>query len=118
MTRWTSLIDDMVEGRWTNPETGKPGTVPYKMVVIEERLDGAEADLVSRLGFGGRLAVVSDENTHGVMGARVESALKKIATVDSVVLDHPHADEETVAQLKDRVRHADALVAVAQDFSS
>ena len=36
------LIDDMVEGRWTNPETGKPGIVPYKMVVIEERLDGAE----------------------------------------------------------------------------
>ena len=112
MTRWTSLIDDMVEGRWTNPETGKPGTVPYKMVVIEERLDGAEADLVSKLGFRGRLAVVSDENTHGVMGARVEAALKKIATVDSVVLDHPHADEETVAQLKDRLRHADAVIAV------
>jgi glycerol-1-phosphate dehydrogenase [NAD(P)+] len=112
MTRWTSLIDDMVEGRWTNPETGKTGTVPYKMVVIEERLDGAEADLVAKLGFRGRLAVVSDENTHGVMGARVEAALKKIAAVDSIVLDHPHADEETVAQLKDRVRHADAVVAV------
>src|SRR6185503_6063398 len=93
MTRWTSLIDDMVEGRWTNPETGKPGTVPYKMVVIEERLDGAEADLVAKLGFRGRIAVVSDENTHGVMGARVEAALRKIATVDSVVLDQRHADE-------------------------
>ena len=71
MARWTSLIDDMVEGRWINPETGKPGTVPYKMVVIEERLDGAEADLVAKLGFGGRLAVVSDVNTHGEMGGRV-----------------------------------------------
>ncbi|WP_119302806.1 iron-containing alcohol dehydrogenase [Dongia deserti] len=112
MARWTSLIDDMVAGRWTNPETGKPGTVPYKMVVIEERLDGAEADLVGKLGFRGRLAVVSDENTHGVMGARVEAALKKIATIDSVVLDHPHADEGTIALLQDRVRHADAVVAV------
>ncbi len=112
MTRWTSLIDDMVAGRWTNPETGQPGTVPYKMVVIEERLDGAEAALVAKLGFSGRLAVVSDQNTYDVMGARIEAALKKIASVDSVVLDHPHADEENVALLQDRVRHADAVVAV------
>jgi glycerol-1-phosphate dehydrogenase [NAD(P)+] len=112
MARWTSLIDDMVAGRWTNPETGKLGTVPYKMVVIEERLDGAEAALVAKLGFSGRLAVVSDQNTHDVMGARIESALRKIASVDSVVLDHPHADEENVALLTDRVRHADAVVAV------
>ncbi len=25
MGRWTTLIDEMVEGRWINPETGKPG---------------------------------------------------------------------------------------------
>src|SRR5688572_27220546 len=88
MARWTSLIDDMVAGRWTNPETGQLGTVPYKMVVIEERLDGAEAALVAKLGFSGRLAVVSDQNTYDVMGARIEAALRKIASVDSVVLDH------------------------------
>ncbi|HEY1386868.1 MAG TPA: sn-glycerol-1-phosphate dehydrogenase [Dongiaceae bacterium] len=112
MARWTSLIDDMVAGRWTNPETGKLGTVPYKMVVIEERLDGAEAALVRKLGFAGRLAVVSDQNTHDIMGRRIESALQEIASIDSVVLDHPHADEEHVARVKDRLRHADAVVAV------
>jgi glycerol-1-phosphate dehydrogenase [NAD(P)+] len=112
MARWTSLIDDMVAGRWTNPETGKPGTVPYKMVVIEERLDGSEAALVRKLGFGGRLAIVSDENTRDVMGRRIEAALEEVASIDSVVLDHPHADEENVALLKDRTRHADAVVAV------
>lgn len=113
MGRWTtSLIDEMVAGRWVNPETGQPGKVPYDIVVIEDRLDGAEADLVARLGFAGRLAVVSDQNTHDVMAARVESALAKIGTVDSVVLDHPHADEANIAHLRDRLRHADAVVAV------
>src|SRR5262245_2483881 len=90
MGRWTSLIDDMVAGRWINPETGQPGRVPYEAVVIEERLDGTETELVGRLGFRGRLAVVSDQNTHDVMGARVAAALQTIATVESVVLDRPH----------------------------
>src|SRR5262249_15226622 len=112
MGRWTSLIDDMVAGRWVNPETGQPGRVPYEAVVIEERLDGTEPDLVGRLGFRGRLAVVSDQNTHDVMGARVAAALQTIAAVESVVLDCPHADEANVAALRERVRHADALVAV------
>jgi glycerol-1-phosphate dehydrogenase [NAD(P)+] len=46
------------------------------------------------------------------MGQRVEAALKKLGSVESVVLDHPHADEANVAALKDRLRHADAVIAV------
>ncbi|HZF34523.1 MAG TPA: sn-glycerol-1-phosphate dehydrogenase [Candidatus Angelobacter sp.] len=112
MGRWTSLIDDMVAGRWINPETGQPGRVPYEAVAIEERLDGTEADLVAGLGFRARLAVVSDQNTHDVMGRRVAAALNAVATVETIVLEQPHADEANVAVLRDRARHADALVAV------
>ncbi len=46
---WTALIDDVLAGRWVNPETGKTATVPYESIVIEESLDGAEADLVAAL---------------------------------------------------------------------
>jgi len=117
MGRWTALIDEMVEGRWINPETGKPGTVPYEKVVIEERLDGHEADLVTALGFKGRIAVVCDQNTHDVMGLRVAKALQAahnsgIASVDTIVLDHPHADEENLALLREKTRNVDFLVAV------
>jgi glycerol-1-phosphate dehydrogenase [NAD(P)+] len=117
MGRWTALIDEMVEGRWINPETGKPGTVPYEKVVIDDRLDGREADLVTGLGFKGRIAVVCDENTHDVMGARVAQALKAahnsgIASVETIVLNHPHADEKNLAELRDKTRHVDFLVAV------
>ena len=112
MGRWTSLIDEMVAGRWINPETGQPGRVPYETVVIEDRLDGAEPDLVAKLGFAGKLAVVSDQNTHDVMGKRIEAALRGVGSVQGVVLDHPHADEENLAQLRDQLRHADAVIAV------
>jgi glycerol-1-phosphate dehydrogenase [NAD(P)+] len=108
-SRWTSLIDDMVAGRWIHPETGRPAKLPYDIIAIEDDLDGAEADLVARLGFAGRLAVVADPDTWEVMGRRVAGAL---GAVDVVILERPHADEATVAELADRTRHADALVAV------
>jgi glycerol-1-phosphate dehydrogenase [NAD(P)+] len=117
MTRWTALIDDMVAGRWINPETGKPGRVPYKNVVIAETLDGREAELVTSLGLKGRIAVVCDQNTRDVMGLRVARALQAahnsgISGVETIVLDHPHADEDNIAGLREKTRHADALVAV------
>jgi glycerol-1-phosphate dehydrogenase [NAD(P)+] len=117
MGRWTALIDEMVAGRWINPETGKPGTVPYESVVIAESLKGREADLVTGLGIKGRVAVVCDENTRSVMGDRVAAALKAahnagIAGVEVIELHHPHADEENLAKLREKSQGFDALVAV------
>ena len=109
---WTALIDDMVAGRWTNPETGKPAKVPYDSIVIEESLDGREADLVAALKLGHRLAVVSDQTTHDVMGARIAKALRPLGPVESIVLDHPHADMAGVRALTEKLRGFDSAVAV------
>ena len=108
----TWLIDDMVAGRWFNPETGEPGRVAYDSVVIADTLDGAEGDLVAGIGLRGRLAVVCDQNTHEILGKRVASGLRRLGTIETIVLDHPHADEAEVARLQEKSRHADALIAV------
>jgi glycerol-1-phosphate dehydrogenase [NAD(P)+] len=109
---WTALIDDIVDGGWTNPETGKLARVPYESIVIEETLDGAEAGLVADLQLGERFTIVADEATWDAMGARVASALKRLGPVDTVILDHPHADMATAALLEDRLSGADGVVAV------
>ncbi|MBX6320917.1 MAG: iron-containing alcohol dehydrogenase, partial [Rhodospirillaceae bacterium] len=109
---WTALIDDIVAGRWVDPQTGRAVRTPYETVVIADSLDGREAELVVPLRLGARLAVVSDENTRPAMGARIERALAPIAAIDSVVLEHPHADEATVGRLRELTRHADGVVAV------
>ncbi len=109
---WTALIDDMVAGRWVDPETGRACQLPYRSIVIADDLAGAEAELVAKLGFAGQLAVVSDEATHAAMGARIEKALARIAGVTSVILRLPHANEAELAALRAATRHADALVAV------
>ncbi|HEV2557693.1 MAG TPA: iron-containing alcohol dehydrogenase [Microvirga sp.] len=110
---WNALIVDVVEGRWTDPETGRPAEVPFDTIRLAESLEGLEADLVRDLGFGGRLAVVSDENTVEAMGRRVGRALRAVAGVDEVVLSADvSADEPTVAHVQHLTRHADAVVAV------
>ncbi|NKF32711.1 sn-glycerol-1-phosphate dehydrogenase, partial [Pseudomonas sp. BGM005] len=60
---WTALIDDIVGGRWSNPETGMLASVPYEKIVIEESLDGREAALVAGLELGDRYTVVADADT-------------------------------------------------------
>lgn len=109
---WTALIDEIVAGAWVNPETGKPVTTPYRSIVIEDALDGREAALVHGLDLGRRLTVVADEATYEAMGRRVERALSSLGPVDAVVLDRPHADEAQLAELADKLRGAEAVVAV------
>jgi glycerol-1-phosphate dehydrogenase [NAD(P)+] len=109
---WTGFIDEIVAGGWIDPETGKNERVPYATIVIEESLAGREAELVAPLGLGRRLGIVSDGTTHAVLGARIEAALGGIASCESIVLDHPHADSHHVELLRERTAHLDGIVAV------
>ena len=107
------VLDAMIAGTWVNPETGETAApVPFRDIRIMETTDGAEADLVGALGLGKRLAVVSDENTHDAMGARVARALGSIATVDDIVIEGAKAGVEQAEAVRQRTRHADAVVAV------
>jgi glycerol-1-phosphate dehydrogenase [NAD(P)+] len=109
---WTALIDDMVAGTWVNPETGKTAKVPYDSIVIRDTLDGGEADLVAALELGDSFTVVSDTATEGAMGARVAKALHALGPVETVVLDHPHADMAHVRMLSERLTGPGAVIAV------
>lgn len=109
---WTALIDDVVAGRWVNPETGKLASVPYDSIVIDDRLDGREGELVTALGLGDSFTVVADAATYDAMGARVAKALEKHGSVRRIILDHPHADMAAVADLTQRLAGAEGVVAV------
>jgi glycerol-1-phosphate dehydrogenase [NAD(P)+] len=109
---WTALIDDMVAGRWIDPESGRTVSVPYDSIVFRESLDGAEADLVRALDLGASFAVVADEATYDALGARVAERLKPLGRVETVILDHPHADMWTAAELAPRIAGVEGVVAV------
>lgn len=109
---WTALIDDIVAGRWINPETGVKASVPYESVVIAETLEGREASLAGALNLGRQFTVVADASTYDAMGARVAKALKVLGPVETVILDKPHAAMKDIAELKERLAQAQAVVAV------
>jgi len=108
-----NTIDRLLDGAYPDPDGGAPLKVATRAVAVERSLEGMEADLVRPLGLGQRLAVVSDPQTHGIMGAKLTRALKSVASIDNVLLpQHLHADGATVAQLRAATRSADALVAI------
>jgi glycerol-1-phosphate dehydrogenase [NAD(P)+] len=106
-------IAALLAGTYRDAETGEAVGIRTRAIVIEESLDGSEADLVAALGFGGRVAVVSDPTTHSVLGERIERALSGRFAIDAVRLpDGPSADLDTVAWVQAATAGCDALIAV------
>jgi glycerol-1-phosphate dehydrogenase [NAD(P)+] len=109
---WSGLINDIVADRWINPENGQTVTVPYESVVIDVDLDGREADLVQALALGDSFTVVADAATWDALGARVAKALAPLGPVKPLILNQPHADMATVADLTHKLADAVAVIAV------
>ena len=113
MGRWTSLIDELVAGTWHSPLTGKClPPVPFGVLAIEEDLTGREAELVASAGLAPPFVVVTDENTHGAMGARVARALAAVGPVREITLEHPHCDTATINSLAAQIDEGESVVAV------
>jgi glycerol-1-phosphate dehydrogenase [NAD(P)+] len=103
-------LEQLLEGRYPDPETGELLSATARAIAIEPSLDGKEADLVAALDIGRRFAVVADVNTQPALGDRIVRALgaQSIILHDGVI-----ADEETIAKVAAAVEpDVDAVVAV------
>lgn len=106
-------IRSLLDGTYGEAETGKAVRIATRSLVVADTLAGTEAELVAELGFGRRLAVVSDPTTRAVLGARVEADLGGVFDVQSIVLsDVPYPDEDTVDAIRKAAGRADAYIAV------
>lgn len=105
----TEQISILMQGKLL-PESN----LGVKLVVIDDNLDGREADLITSLGFGKKLAVVSDPETFEALGRRIEAALGKKFDVQHVGLpSHSHPDEETLKSLLSKITPGtNAVIAV------
>jgi glycerol-1-phosphate dehydrogenase [NAD(P)+] len=106
-------IDLLLKGAYPDPDTGTHLGVATKSLAIRPSLGGIEAELVSGLGFGRKIAVVSDRTTHDVLARRVEAALGASHAVQSIILaDGAHPDDVTVELIRRETAAADAVIAV------
>ena len=103
-------ISRVLAGRFADPDGGPPLKVATRSVVIADSLAGREADMVAELGLGRRLALVSDDNTHAVLGERVAAALAAVARVDEIRLEgRPYSDMATVGHIRRASAASDGL---------
>jgi glycerol-1-phosphate dehydrogenase [NAD(P)+] len=108
-----TLLQRLLEGRLSDPDTGEAVTVPTRRVVIAPSLRGSEAERVADLDLGQRLAIIADPATWQAMGARISGALASRFTVAPVILpERPHADMETVQRIRAMTGIAEGLIAV------
>jgi len=106
-------LEALLDGRYRDPETGNDVGVTTRALVIEDSLDGSEAELIARLGFGKTLAVLSDPNTYAALGERIQRALSGRFSLLPVRLPlNPEPDAETVERVRVASSGADALVAI------
>jgi glycerol-1-phosphate dehydrogenase [NAD(P)+] len=111
--RMMTLLEDLLSGRLAAQQSGNLPDLGTWQIEIADSLAGSEADLITPLEFGKRLALVSDPTTHALLGARILRALESRHDVDSLVLpEHPHADSDTGSRILAASANADALVAV------
>ena len=111
MNNWTELIDDLVAGRWCNPETNELASVPFESIVIKESLAGQELELLNNVGLSKNLVLICDETTHNVLGKRIENAFSASGEMDVMVLDYPHADLNYVEELRPKLKSYDGVIA-------
>ena len=106
-------IELLLAGTYPDPDTGTAVGVATKSLVIVPSLAGMEQNLVAGLGFGRRLAVISDATTHAVLGAQVERALAGRHEITSITLPAgPHPDDATLAVIEPQLAMLDAVIAV------
>jgi len=103
-------LERLLAGRFSDPDGGGVLRVATRSVVIAADFAGQEAALLRAAGLDRqRWALVCDEHTYPLLGARVAQA---VGAAETIVLERPHADAETIARLREKTRGMDALLAV------
>jgi glycerol-1-phosphate dehydrogenase [NAD(P)+] len=109
----TDPIAALLEGSYVDAETGSTVSIATRSLVVADTLVDREAELVGGLGFGRKLAVISDPTTQRVLGRRVEAALRGRFDVQSIVLDDsPYPDDDAVGAIRAATSSADAFIAI------
>src|SRR4051812_12714837 len=101
----------LLAGQYPDPTSGELLAAESRAVVIEDTLDGSEAEHIAALGLGKHVAVLSDRTTHAVLAGRVERALGGQFDIQSIVVEaSPRADEATVTKILDALAPETDLV--------
>lgn len=113
MTAYNGVLAELLDGSWVDPETGHKVSIDIKDIYIDKSLDEQESELVKKQHAGQKLAIISDENTHAALGARVFKSLKSSGlNVFEYVWKTPKCSEQGVEHIRHATRNCDARIGI------
>lgn len=86
-------------------------SLPVDSIIVETGITAALPDIITSLNTGKKFTIVSDSNTHAVLGRKIEKALGKNA-ISFILSGVPKADEKTVEKIRVAAKASDAVIAV------
>lgn len=103
-------IQQLIKGEYL--AVGQVVHVPVKSVCIDVGLSSVAKDLISQCGLVGKALVVSDVNTHAVLGSEIELSLG-VSLAQSLIFESGvKADISNVEKIKKAAASADYIIAV------
>lgn len=108
-----TLINNLINGKYKNPQTGKKIIIPMKSILIGSGVIKQLNSSLKAANFPKKIAIISDENTHFAAGAEIERILCKEYEVCSVVMPPDiHPDERNIELLNAYTSTSEAFIAV------
>lgn len=84
---------------------------PPALVEIASGLQNNIADIVTKLDYGVKFVIVSDENTHKILGQKAEKALSSF-NPQSIILKSGIADDKSVSKVSSKIGQCDLVIAI------
>lgn len=108
------LIQRVLRGEGHRAGAKPFDAIPIRSIEIGGGLASRAGDLVSALGWSGKILLLEDPDTMEAAGSVIEKALRsRFQTEVSLLPRHPHPDEETAVKLKDAICASGASGVVA-----
>lgn len=107
------VVNELVDGEWRHPHTGKKVSINIRSIVIKETLAGMEGSLIRALHGNDKVGIISDRYTYEVLGRRIGAALRSEGMAfEEIIWKKPYASVEGVEELRHLSRHCAGMIAV------
>lgn len=108
-------LHNILSGRWLDKETGKNVSFPIspRNILIEYDSTKEISTILPLVSKGKNVIIVSDENTHKVLGKRINSILKREFNCDEVIFPKNISPiSEVIDELAVKAKSSDVIIAV------
>lgn len=106
------LLASLMQGTWQDPDTKQAVKLPLQDIIIEVGLVDRAQSLHEALDIKGVGLVVSDANTHDVLGHKLRQELKISNLKEYIFKESPKADEQSVEIIRQQIQRVDYIIAV------